>query len=305
MSIKIWGNTMDIKNIFIGNKQVNSVYVGNNNIFSSRSSDLPIIINQDDLPDGAYQAEDGSIVFTKSVAWNIPLKYKAKFIDIFVVGGGGGGAYKEEDTTSSRSYGAGAGGYTNTIKSIELNNQELTFTIGAGSSSNYPGGNTYVYYNDTYIQANGAQMTGYGTTSGGSGGSGGGNGHSINYSNGCDGGQDGNNSPDGGRGQGTTTRAFGEEGNTLYAGGGGGGMASSQKVLTYREGYGGSGGGGNGGIVWYYSSKEPSMRAHAIPGIANTGGGGGGGARIKTYKEAHPAIGGSGVALIRLYIRRK
>ena len=82
-----------------------------------------------------------------------------------------------------------------------------------------------------------------------------------------------------GKGQGTTTREFGESTGTLYAGGGGAGGNGSAQAK------GGSGGGGNG--AW--NGNQPSS------GAANTGGGGGG-----MYSNlTNVGKGGSGIVVIR------
>ena len=84
----------------------------------------------------------------------------------------------------------------------------------------------------------------------------------------------------GGTGQGTTTRAFGEYEETLYAGGGGG-------HSTYGIAWGGSGGGGRGSWNTNITGMIESWSGEA--GATNTGGGGGGGG----------TAGGSGIAIIR------
>lgn len=84
-----------------------------------------------------------------------------------------------------------------------------------------------------------------------------------------------------GKGQGTTTREFGESVGTLYAGGGGAGGNGSAQAK------GGSGGGGNGA----YSGTN----AQPTSGAANTGGGGGG----MYYGLTNVGKGGSGIVVIR------
>ena len=136
-------------------------------------------------------------------------------IDAFLVGAGGGG-----------SYGGAGGGYTNTIKSIVLAaNTPYSIEIGAGGagmeadnplSKGSAGGNTSAFS----VTANGGTggKAGY---NGGDGGSGGGS-YDGNQKVGYDGGIDGSNGggPNGGTGQGTTTREFGESTGDLYASGG-------------------------------------------------------------------------------------
>ena len=114
----------------------------------------------------------------------------------------------------------------------------------------------------------------YGNTQVNNGGSNGGNGDPQNAANI---GIDHWGSP--GKGQGTTTREFGESTGTLYAGGGGAGGNGSAQAK------GGSGGGGNG--AW---NGNPQTS-----GAANTGGGGGG----MYYGLTNVGKGGSGIVVIR------
>ena len=126
---------------------------------------------------------------------------------------------------------------------------------------------------------------------GGNGGSGGGGSNNANGaagsggSNGSNGfasaGGSGTSPTNGGIGQGSTTREFGEAGGTLYAGGGGGGFGNSDAGRA-----GGAGGGGTGG-GW---SGPP-----ATNGQPNTGGGAGGNGHLTGVIAA----GGSGIVIIR------
>ena len=108
---------------------------------------------------------------------------------------------------------------------------------------------------------------------------GGGGGYGLNVKGG-NGGSDGSNGGAGsntaGVGQGTTTREFGENSGTLYAGGGGGASTSS-------GGNAGDGGGGAG-----------ASSSNAANGATNTGGGGGGARSNYT-----PGTGGSGIVIMR------
>lgn len=213
----------------------------------------------------------GTLVFTNLGKWDGKL-------DVFCVGGGCAGGSGNWD--AGNGYGkAGCGGYTTTQKSVQsAANTSYNIVIGAGGQSAFaPGGNT----------------TAFGVAAGGGtkliGGSGGGA-----YDNGAvnNGGSDGGNgdpqdaanigidhwgSP--GRGQGRTTREFGEPTGTLYAGGGGAGGNGSAQA------HGGAGGGGNG--AW--NGHQPTS------GAANTGGGGGG----MYYGLTNVGKGGSGIAVIR------
>lgn len=230
----------------------------------------------------------GQQAFNSSTTFTVPAGVRS--IDIFCVGGGGGGA---GGTDGNAKYAAGGGGsgYTSTVKGISVApGQQLTVTIGAGGARSDPyfsgkhGGETKVTNGTTTLVSAQGGKAGDWSSSGVSGGSSGGVGafvdrnHSVNAQNG---GSDGGNA----LGQKTTTRAFGEYGNTLYAGGGGGG-GSGQRENSNR-GYGGAGGGGNGADAFIGGSD----------GTTGTGGGGGGG-----YHYSSPGIGfagGSGICLIR------
>lgn len=192
-------------------------------------------------------------------------------IDVFCVGGGGGGG--------ANGGGGGGGGYTTTStgKSISANTDYLIVVGAGGGNWSGAGGESSAF---GVVAAGG---NGSGPYAGGAGGSGGGgagwetadsNGNNPNKAPGV-GGSDGSNGGAGnygaGTGQGATTREFGENGSTLYAGGGGGGPTYG----TYGEyAAGGDGGGGAG---------------NGTSGTANTGGGGGG----------RGGSGGSGIVIIR------
>lgn len=106
---------------------------------------------------------------------------------------------------------------------------------------------------------------------------------------------------EGGRGQGTTTRAFGEGTGTVYSGGGGG--AGGGKIYftangtAHRyEGAGGGGGASGGGRGGTGNSYQDS----AMNGVAGTGGGGGGGGgRGNSGASRYSGGGGSGICIIR------
>lgn len=228
---------------------------------------------------------------TSSRTVSVPAGYG--HADIFLVGGGGSGQCGNRAGSGP----GGGAGYTKTLTNQGVSSA-LTFIIGAGGAAAYSG---------TMVVANAGGSTSVsggasGTVNGGSatlqsglqglnGGSGGGASSSPTQygseriGNGGSNGSDGGNGLDmytvyGGKGQGTTTRAFGENSGTLYAGGGGGGS-----TRTSLNSAGGAGGGG--GSSGYNGS--------ASPGTTNTGGGGGGGIYEGTYSGA----GGSGIALIR------
>jgi len=221
--------------------------------------------------------------------WRIKLKTSGVFkftslgnwnglIDVFCVGGGcaGGSGYWD----AGNGYGkAGSGGYTTTQKSVQsAANTSYNIVIGAGGQGAFvSGGNTSAF---GVTAGGGTKLHGgsgggaYGNGAVNNGGSDGGNGDPQNAANI---GIDHWGSP--GRGQGTTTREFGEPTGTLYAGGGGAGGNGSAQA------HGGAGGGGNG--AW--NGHQPTS------GAANTGGGGGG----MYYGLTNVGKGGSGIAVIR------
>lgn len=225
----------------------------------------------------------GQQVFTSSGTFTVPANVRT--IDIFCVGGGGGSTYNGPNGEGS---GGGGGGYTGTVKNVSVNpGQQIGVTIGAGgAASNWTGGNTSC---GSCVGAGASTKTTTGVTNGGSGG--GGNAYkTANHdvyagAGGSDGsnGYPNNKGQGGGLGQGTTTRAFGESGNTLYAGGGGGGGADSYS----NRGLGGAGGGGNGADRYVAGSG----------GVAGTGGGAGGASGGSN--AGGPYAGGSGICIIR------
>lgn len=186
-------------------------------------------------------------------------------LDVFLVGGGGGG--------SSNSSGGG-GGYTKKATFSAAQGAAYEIVIGAGGPAGgdgaTAGGTT------TAFQTSAAGGAASAARDGGPGGSGGGGWGAAGGSDGSDG---GTVSGYGGKGQGSTTREFGEAGKTLYSGGGGGGAHDGTRA-------GGSGGGGRGG-------HRGSADVYPMPGTENTGGGGGG----CYYGTA--CAGGSGIVVIR------
>ena len=217
--------------------------------------------------------------------------------DIFCVGGGGAGGNGYRYT--SNAYQQGGGGYTATVYNIGVAaGQVLNCVVGAGGAPNGSlsgnggtGGTTSVSRSGTVLCTANGGGGGYNASlgEGGPGGSGGGTGgyndlDSRPYIRAGEGGKsDGGGASSYNTGQGRTTRAFGEAGNTLYAGGGGGGG-----VTHGGPGAGGAGGGGAGS----YDTGNP--------GAANTGGGGGGGGGDLYGTAEWGGTGGSGVILIRL-----
>ncbi len=209
-------------------------------------SDEPITVSQ-----GNWKIRfltSGTLTFTN-------LNGAENGIDVFLVGGGGNG----ETIRGAR---GGGGGYTKTVKGISIAiATPYTVTIGASSGTSSAFG----------ASANGASGANGGSGGGGGGSSGGtpGNGGS-NGGNGTAG-----NVSQGGAGQGTTTKEFGESTGKLYSGGGGGSAANAGAAGDSTAGAGAAYGGA------------------AKNGVANTGGGGGG-----AYSGT-AGTGGSGIVIIR------
>ena len=234
--------------------------------------------------------------------------------DIFCVGGGGGGGGGDKYDNNAAGSSGGGGGYTKTALNISVSSgQTLNCVIGGGGrgtssiSAGSQGGTTYVNRNgSTLCTAKGGSGGGY--SSNGDGGSGGGG---INNGRGGSNGGNGADSPGystgrTGKGQGSTTRPFGESSGTAYSGGGGGG---GQAVKGYPKAVndGGSGGsygggsGGNGARQIGGSSSEPVYQSafNGASGTSNSGGGGGGGGGNFYNLQTSGGSGGSGIILIR------
>ena len=239
----------------------------------------------------------GHQIFTSSGTFTVPANVTS--IDIFCVGGGGAGGdyYVANSDSSAGNGGGGGGGYTATKLGHSVTpGQTFTVTIGAGGTvtTNSSGGTGGTTSFGSVLSANGGSggEENSGGTDGGAGGSGGGgasgSGSYAVYGKGGSDGSDGYGTAKigsdfyGGTGQGTTTRAFGESSNTLYAGGGGAYNGTSS---------GGAGAGGDGG-----------GGAGRVAGTANTGGGGGGnGERFAAASSAKgtAGAGGSGICIVR------
>lgn len=225
-----------------------------------------------------------------------------KVIDLFMVGGGGAGGSGVSGSVIS-GFGGGGGGYTKTVKSVNIDiNTGIPVVIGAGAvpstSATAPGDGGQSSFGD-YTVAGGkspnlvSSTVGNTASPGAAGGSGGGGGRYA-VSTGGTGGSDGDNGEDatkeGGAGQASTTREFGEPTGKLYAAGGGGGTFIKAQTAVYA--LGGTGGGGAG--AW---SDGANLWQEASAGGANTGGGGGGGAR--SNKNLKGGTGGSGIVCFR------
>ncbi len=191
----------------------------------------------------------------------IPLT--AMCIDVFLVGGGGGGL-KYYSKSGSFSYLGGGGGYTKTAKSIVLTiNTEYQIIIGDGGTGaninrNEPvttyatsGGSSSAFN----ITVDGGQNASNSAISYGNGGSGGG---STAGTDGSDGVVPSGSYASAGKGQGTTTREFGESTGALYSTGGSGGQNKDRDPNTGDGGGSGSFGGfsGGSGIVIIRNHRE-------------------------------------------------
>lgn len=260
----------------------------------------------------------GKQTFTASGIFTIPANVRS--VDIFCVGGGGsggsGGGYVNAAWNGRTQVGSGGGGgYVVTNKNVGVTpGNTLSIIVGAGGSSvgeynintglykdGITGGVTKVMLgNSVLASANGGGggSSGGWNPNGGNGGSGGGGGLDLQgekYARGGDGGLGGGNGEDGktdrgqgttalgGKGQGTTTKEFGDATGYFYGGGGGGGSYHS-----ISRSLGGGGGGGDGGRA-YRTDDEAAPGS----GEANTGGGGGG----TLYGPS--GAGGSGICIIR------
>lgn len=236
------------------------------------------IVSDDDQPITVSQGNWKIRFLTSGTLTFINLNGAENGIDVFLVGGGGGG-----------SRAAGGGGYTKTLKAVKVSvGTAYLIEVGAGGIAgvgNSKAGSAGGTSNAFGASANGGKANGTASSFVGSDGGSGGGASSANGaggkggSDGSDGFDRGGKNNGSGKGQGTTTREFGESGGKLYAGGGGGGTTTSS-----NGGAGGAGGGGAGG----------NTRGGAASGATNTGGGGGGAANNKAGGS-----GGSGIAIIR------
>lgn len=163
--------------------------------------------------------ESGILTFSK-------LSSAINGIDVFCCGGGGGGtAFRHTDADGGGEPGrGGGGGYTTTERGISISaNIDYPITVGAGGI-----GNVYLY--SSAVQAGSSEAFGViakggysgNMGNGGDGGSGGGACDRLGGEDGKDG-QNWNDGYKGGKGQGTTTREFGEPTGNLYSTGGHGG----------------------------------------------------------------------------------
>jgi len=193
------------------------------------------------------------------------------FVDLFLVGGGGGGGKGVGQSTSvtrRASGGGGGGGYTWSQLSVLIPaSLQCAVQIGAGGAALTAGGTTTFVGDNLSLSADGGLSGSTGSTSsyyGGAGGNGGSGGGAGAYYSGTDGTQamstpkagatDGANGlpttestyqKTGGTGQGTTTRAFGEDDGELFATGGSGGRLVNALASDALPNTGNGGDGGN------------------------------------------------------------
>lgn len=209
--------------------------------------------------------------------------------DAFAVGAGGAGGTSGAYSGTSKISGGGGGGYTQTKHALPISaGTIISVTIGTGSVDS-AGGISQLSGSGILVSALGGNSP-INDYRGAKGGSGGGAARNVDDDQrpiGVEtvGGSNGGNGTDGvsagGLGQATTTRAFGEETNTLFSGGGGGGC-------TYAYGPTAAGGAGGGG-------SSGNRNTAAIAGMINTGGGGG----SQAYNSGSGAAGGSGIVIVR------
>lgn len=234
----------------------------------------------------------GNVGFSGSGTWTVPPGVNK--VDVTLVGGGRGGG----NSVNSSGGGGGGSGAVKVFKNIPTTPGTSCYvTVGSGGYGGAggvfgigsPGGeSTFTSQGNSYtcgLIPAGETVALVGTQGGSGGGSGTGGYQAYPGAGGTDGGNStGSTSyPNPIKGQGTTTRAFGEPTGTLFAGGGGGGSQWG------GGGAGGLGGGGRGGGQFVGNAGEK--------GVDGTGGGGGGGGYDNQYITG--ANGGSGVVLIR------
>lgn len=261
-----------------------------------------VALTYNQLPEFTYTGDykivddDGAeITEVQDNGWNIQfltsgtltvtsLGSAADGIDLFLVGGGGGGGTSTRSTYDGAGFGSGGGGggYTTTATAVTLGIGTYEITIGDGGAKGGAGGATSITIDGvTYTAAGGRPGS---SSGGGAGGSGGGAGI-WSQGRGQPGGSDGANGKaysnsgypstnmSGGRGQGTTTKAFGD----------------ATAAFAYSEG-----GGGGGGILFTASATAGGQGQTGRRG-ANTGDGG----RGKSYNNYSASAGNSGIMIMR------
>lgn len=252
--------------ISVTNSMPNFIYASSP---TATESDLDYLVE--------YEAGGWKVKFL-SVGTGYLIMKTGAIVDAFLVGGGGTGSslYNVETDvqvgpggTIIEYGGGGGGGYTLTQKSLTLTPGNVyTVVVGASdTASSFSTGDASEWDEQTYTAAPGE---GWSHAMGGNGGSGGaprGTYWTVNgqyYSGSIQefGGTNGSDSPKsgGGKGQGTTTREFGETSGTLYSDGG---LATSDRnyptalpANSGNGGVGGRGGAGASGIVIIRNARE-------------------------------------------------
>lgn len=258
---------------------------------------------------------------------DVPIPTWIESVDIFVVGGGGSGAAATSGTGYYPKASGGAGGYTETILGQALSGKVLKVSIGAGgepihidpaeSQSSYA--RDYENGNDggtTSVTVDGVEII---SAKGGNGGSANAYSDRASYCSGEDGGSgsggcyymmvgdpgsDGSNgynssgdiydgtsttSGHGGKGQGTTTRKFGESEGELFSGAGGSAAGYYNTDTCVGVQSAGAEGGGGDGFGHHYASNAPR-----VAGDATNYGGGGGAIAIKCDESQSIVTSGAG-----------
>ncbi len=258
---------------------------------------------------GSKKLVDKEIRFTSSTSWTIPAGYKS--IDIFLVGGGGAGG---NWVTWGHTPGGPGSGYTKTFKKDSIGvkqgnqvsvvpGQSIEIIVGKGGEGlyyGYPDTGGYSQFMNSNYRANGGNPSGNGLLNGENstggpytGGNGGSGGSVDQLGDEFYAGSDGSDAPGitddngvyhqpgtkygGGKGQGYTTRDFGEPTGKRNAGGGGadrnrdngnGGESDYDEGCGTGQGTRKSGGYGGGGcgsygtggdgtvLIRYYAYKE-------------------------------------------------
>lgn len=236
--------------------------------------------DNNEIDKNTYTKNDWRIKFLTSGVLRFTKFDPSAVYQAFLVGGGGGGGFSYNGGYGSggmMSGGGGGGGYTNTSDISLALNTDYQITVGAGGAGGVNGQATSAFN----LNANGGIASS--GLDGGAGGSGGGG-----WSNGKGGthGSDGTGATSqngyggvNGKGQGSTTREFGQENGYAYSGGGAATIGYSGTLRECAEG----GGGGAG---------HPD-------GYPNTGGGGAGGFGAEIYGSKNSGAGGSGIVIIR------
>ena len=245
-------------------------------LVSSATSSVPIIGT-----DFTWTGSDNSYIVLNDGDNNWRIKFlssgtftplKDMIIDVFLVGGGGGGT----NGILGNVTGGGGSGYTTTVSSVQLTaNTEYSIVVGAGGTAKNNGGKSMAF--EATACGGYAASGSSNDAKGGNGGSGGGGRDKG------EGGIDGANGGgvNGGTGQGTITREFGEATGDLYAtGGGGSGSSTAEESGAPNTGDGGGGsltvkaGEGGSGIVVIRKHKEIPATASltAQSGVSYTNG---------------------------------